>query len=166
MQDFTLMMDKAMEAISTDGAFLTVKNEGIVNTMTIAWGFVGFMWRKPHFITVVRPTRYTNDVLEEGHGAECYTISVPFKGKLKNELTICGTKSGRDIDKSQVVSFTPAKSVASPIVANCDLYYECKLNMVQALEGWLLPPQFAESLYPDRDFHIMYWGEIIECYAG
>ena len=161
--DFTLQLDKGMRELSKNGAFLTAKGDAGVNTMTISWGFVGQMWNKPHFITVVRPQRHTNDVLESG--ADSFTVSIPFDGQLKEALTVCGTKSGRDMDKGTVVSFTPAKTVASPIVAGCGLYYECKITMVQKLDVNLLPPEAAQRFYKD-DFHFMYFGEIMECYTA
>ena len=162
MLDFTLDMAKGMRELSSRGAFLTVKGDGGVNTMTISWGFVGFMWNKPQFITVVRPQRYTKEILDSN--ADSFTVSVPYDGKLKEALDICGTKSGRDIDKSQVVEFIPSKSTASPVVAGCDLYYECRINTAQPMDGSLLPEGIAKTFYED-DFHHFYIGEIVECYG-
>ena len=34
------------------------------NTMTVSWGFAGTMWGKPVVAVVVRPTRYTREVLD------------------------------------------------------------------------------------------------------
>ena len=45
----------AMENLTKRGAFLTVKEGGKVNTMTISWGYVGFSWNKPFFVAMVRP---------------------------------------------------------------------------------------------------------------
>ena len=161
--DFTLQMGKGMAELSSKGAFLTARGDAGVNTMTISWGFVGFIWHKPHFITVVRPQRYTNDILESN--ADSFTVSIPFDGQLKEALAICGTQSGRDIDKGKIVKFMPAKAVASPIVDGCGLYYECKINMAQHMDIGLLMPELAQKFYKD-DTHIMYFGEIVECYAG
>ena len=160
MQDFTFLMDKGMRNLSSKGAFLTVQGNGNVNTMTISWGFIGFMWAKPHFITVVRPQRYTGQILRD---ADSFTISIPFDDQLKEELVVCGTKSGRNIDKSSVVQFIPAKTVVSPIVAGCGLYYECKINLRQQMDGSFMLPEIARQFYKD-DFHIMYFGEITDCY--
>lgn len=161
MLNFTLNLEKGMQELSTKGAFLTVSGDAGINTMTISWGFIGFMWGKPQFITVVRPQRYTKDILDSN--ANSFTISIPFDGNLTEELKTCGTKSGRDINKSNVVEFKPSKTVASPIVAGCDLHYECKINTAQRLDGSLLPPEIAEKFYED-DFHYMYVGEIVDCY--
>ena len=45
--------------VFSKGAFLTTEVKGKVNTMTIAWGSIGFMWGKPVFMAMVRPSRFT-----------------------------------------------------------------------------------------------------------
>ena len=48
-------LEDAMKNLTTRGAFLTVKNNQGVNTMTISWGYIGFSWNKPYFVAMVRP---------------------------------------------------------------------------------------------------------------
>jgi len=161
MIDFTYRLEQGMRELTSTGAFLTVKSAEKINTMTVSWGFAGFMWNKPHFITVVRPQRYTNEFFV--NGADCFTVSIPFGGALKDELNICGTKSGRDIDKSKVVNFVPGKVLDCPVVEGCGLYYECKINLAQQMEGSLLADAVVKQFYKN-DFHFMYFGEIVEIY--
>ncbi len=156
--DFTTNLEQAMKHLSTTGAFLTAKSEDGVNTMTISWGFVGFFWHKPLFIAGVRPQRYTMKILEK---ADSFTVSIPF-GTLKEALTICGTKSGADIDKSQIVQFVDAKSVNSPIVAGCNHYYECAIAHVDTLTESALKPEILK--FYEKDYHKLFFGEIINCY--
>lgn len=160
--DFCLKMDEGMKNLSSSGAFLTVKSaDGKLNTMTISWGFIGYIWENPYFITVVRPQRYTYDLLKN---AESFTISIPFNSDLKNELKICGTKSGRILDKSKVVEFIDSKSVASPVVKGCGIYYECKVEYRQEMDGDAMPEKVAGTFFKNRDFHKMFFGKIVECY--
>ena len=163
MQDFTLCMEKGMRELTSNGAFLTVASNQGTSTMTISWGFVGFMWGKPHFITVVRPQRYTKQLLD--NGADSFTVSIPFDGSLKDELSLCGTKSGKDFDKGAIVHFVPGRSVKSPVVGGCGLYYECRINLSQQLDGSLLPNEIMRKHYKD-DCHFMYFGEITDCYTA
>lgn len=154
-------LNEVMKHLSKTGGFLTVKDaEGKVNTMTISWGFVGYMWNMPQFITVVRPQRFTRDLLAT---ADSFTISVPFGG-LQEQLTICGRQSGRDIDKSGVVKFVPAKYVSSPIVAECDFYYECKIRYQDKLIGEKIPASINKIHY-NADWHDFFVGEIVETYG-
>jgi len=155
-------IDVMMEHFSKNGGFLTVKDaQNRVNTMTISWGFLGFLWAKPHFTTVVRPQRFTREILA---GADSFTVSVPFGG-LKKELQVCGVESGRDIDKSKIVEFVAAKSVASPVVAGCDFYYECKINYEDCLHGEKIPKSINEAHY-NKDWHDFFVGEIVETYGA
>ncbi|MDR1664223.1 MAG: flavin reductase [Clostridiales bacterium] len=161
-QDFTMLMEKGMKELSAHGAFLSVKSGAGTNTMTISWGFVGFIWGKWHFITVVRPQRYTKEILDGG--ADSFTVSIPFGDALKEELAVCGTESGRDTDKSKTVRFIPAGRVESPVVEGCHLYYECRINQIQPLDGSVMPPEVLQ-FYGAGDYHIMYFGEIVSCHG-
>ena len=152
-------MEKMINNFASSGAFLTVKDKnGSVNTMTVAWGFIGYMWNKPHFICFVRPQRYTKGLIDN---AKDFTISVP-DGNLKEELKLCGVKSGRDVDKSTIVSFKPAKATDSPIVADCRHYYECVIHYHDALRDEF-SDEFVKSFYKN-DYHELYMGEIVESY--
>lgn len=155
-------LGNAMENLTKRGAFLTVKEEEKVNTMTIAWGYIGYSWNKPYFVAMVRPQRYTYELIKS---AKDYTISIPFSDDMKNALTICGTKSGRDIDKKKEagIKFVTAKTTDSPIVENCDMYYECKMTYIDKINGEKFPEELKKN-YPKDDYHYLYYGEIIECY--
>jgi len=154
-------LEKVMKHLTEKGAFLTVKAEnGEVNTMTISWGFIGRMWNKPCFVAVVRPQRHTKTVLET---AVDFTVSVPFE-LLEDELKICGTKSGKDIDKSQIVKFIPAKKTKSPVVDGCSAFYECKINYIDAFKEAFIPQDVIDRVYSEGDYHEVFMGEILENY--
>ena len=155
-------LEDAMKNLTTRGAFLTVKNNQGVNTMTISWGYIGFSWNKPYFVAMVRPQRYTYEFLKT---AKDYTISIPYSDGMKKALTICGTKSGKDIDKAKEanIKFLNSKTVSSPIVDNCNMYYECKITYVDRIKK----DKFVDELkknYPIDDYHFLYYGEIVDCY--
>ncbi len=148
-----------MNNFATKGAFLTVKDRnGNINTMTVAWGFIGYMWNKPHFICYVRPQRYTKGLIDN---AKDFTISVPVDA-LKVELKECGVKSGRDVDKSKIVNFIPAKVTDSPVVSGCEYYYECVIHYEDSLKE-KFADDFIKNFYKD-DYHYFYMGEIVENY--
>ena len=157
--DFTKDLSNALKHLTTNGAFLSAKSGDGVNTMTISWGYVGFMWNKPYFLTLVRPQRYTRKILEK---AASFTISIPYE-KLKNELMICGSRSGKDIDKSKIVKFIPAKSVDCVVVDGCDTYYECSIRMIDRIKEENLPKDILDKHYKG-DYHYLYFGEIVDCY--
>lgn len=146
------------------GAFLTVQDNDKLNTMTIGWGTVGYIWRKPIFVVAVRYSRYTYLLLER---SKEFTVSIPLNKDLKKELAVCGTKSGRDIDKFKELNLTPepAKVINTPAIGECDLHYECKVVYQQAMEPALINENVYKDCYPKGDFHVLYYGEIVACYT-
>lgn len=146
------------------GAFFTVKSGDEINTMTIGWGTIGLMWNKPIFIAAVRYSRYTFELLEKTGE---FTISIPFSKNMQKELAVCGTKSKREIDKFEECNLTAekGKKIDTPIIGGCDLYYECKIVYKQAMEPGMLNQEIKKTSYPQQDFHVFYFGEILASYT-
>ncbi|MGL4735944.1 MAG: flavin reductase family protein [Cellulosilyticaceae bacterium] len=155
--------NEAIEAISK-GAFLNVSSGGVDNTMTIGWGAISYMWRKPVFVAMVRYSRYSYDLLEK---ADAFAISVPLHVDLKEALKICGTVSGRDHDKWQAADITKLKAhkVDAPLVGECDLHYECKIIGKTPLSKGMLDDLIDTAFYKDGDYHVLYYGEILGTYV-
>jgi len=153
-------LENVMKHYSSSGAFLTVSDGALTNTMTVSWGNIGYMWDVPYWMVMVRPQRYTHGIIAR---AEDFTLSLPF-GTMKKELDICGTKSGADIDKSKVVEFIAARGVKSPVVNGCDIYYECRIIYRDGFKEANMPDKIARRFY-SNDFHSVYFGEITGMYA-
>ena len=144
------------------GVFLTTQYKGKTNTMTIGWGSIGVIWRKPVFTVLVRHSRYTHELLEKSRE---FTVSIPF-GTMNSELSLCGTKSGRDTDKIAAAGLTaiPGKKLNTPVIKGCKLHYECKVVATQELPAETLTAEINAGCYPDGDYHTMYIGEITASY--
>jgi len=129
------------------GAFLTVKSGNKVNTMTIAWGSLGYMWNRPVFTAMVRYSRYTYELIKD---ASEFTVSFPLKGQLDRTLSVCGTKSGRDIDKFKECSLTLKEGVSTetPIIDDCDLHLECRIVYSQEMNAEKLDGKIKGKLIP------------------
>ena len=161
---FTDGMEQMMDNFYTSGAFFTVGDMDKKNSMTISWGTIGFMWRKPIFMAMIRESRYSNEFLDLG---ETYTVSVPYDKNMKEALGICGSKSGRDTDKEKVANLTYVKgrSVKTPVVEGCQKYYECKIVFKQEMDLENMPEDMKKAFYPENETkHILYFGEIVEEY--
>lgn len=158
------MTKEAFEQLSK-GAFLTTKYKGVVNTMTIAWGNIGFMWKKPIFTVMVRPSRHTYSMIE---GSDNFTVSIPINEDMKKALSYCGTRSGKDVDKFTEcgLELIDAQVVETPIISNCSLHYECKIVARQELKPACIVEEIAESSYHNGDLHTLYYGEIVACYLS
>jgi flavin reductase (DIM6/NTAB) family NADH-FMN oxidoreductase RutF len=145
------------------GAFLTVKDGNKVNTMTIGWGSLGVMWMKPVFTVMVRFSRYTYEMLQD---VGEFTVSVPLNNDSAKALAFCGTKSGRDCDKVKECGLTLRKGekVDTPVIAECELHYECKVIYKQVMEPATLDKDIRKSKYSNNDYHVMFYGEIVSSY--
>ena len=153
-------------AMEKGGAFLTVKGaDGRANTMTIGWAYIGYSWRKPGLVVMVRPSRYSYAMLAE---TGVFTVSVPALGTLGEQLRLCGTVSGRDGDKFALAGLTaaPAQSIDCPIVAECPLHFECRVSYTQDMVPNALNEAIDASCYGQKDYHAMFFGEIVACYEG
>ncbi len=158
--DYMAVAEKAMNQIK-EGAFLTVRAGEALNTMTIGWATIGYVWRKPVFMVLVRDSRHTFGIIEK---AADFTVSVPMTD-MQDAITFCGTKSGRDYDKYKEcgLELVEARKVVSPIINTPGIHFECKIVFKTAMDPAYLDEEY-EELYPEKDYHTLYFGEIRDCY--
>ena len=167
--DYAGEICKAMK----QGILLTTKVNGFVNTMTIGWGHIGIEWGKPIFVAYVRESRHTRQMLE-ANGE--FTVNVPF-GPFDNKiLGVCGTKSGRDMDKIRELglSLEDPITISVPGIKELPLTLECKVIYRQKQDLNAIPDEILSRYYPqdvdgsapgsNRDCHIAYYGEITKAY--
>ncbi|MEN6469686.1 MAG: flavin reductase family protein [Smithella sp.] len=144
------------------GVFLSVRADDAQNTMTIGWALMGVIWQKPMLMVAVRDSRYTFSIIEK---AADFTVSIPA-GDMSKEIAFCGTKSGRDTDKFKMCRLETAdgKTVVSPIIKVAGIHFECKIVYKSAMNPAFLDKKYDQSLYPQKDYHTLYYGEILACY--
>ena len=150
------------------GVLLTTKSGDKVNSMTIGWGFLGIQWGKPIFVALVRESRYTKRLLDENPE---FTVNVPLGEIERNILGICGTKSGRDMDKIQALNLTleAGKTVSVPAIKELPLTLECKVIYKQDQDPAAISPEDDEKFYAkgtknEGDYHTAYYGQITAAY--
>jgi flavin reductase (DIM6/NTAB) family NADH-FMN oxidoreductase RutF len=157
-------MEIAEEAIAKikKGAFLTVQAGDRLNVMTIGWATFGWIWQKPIMMVAVRSSRHTFGIIE---AAEDFTVTIPA-GDMAKEIALCGTKSGRDMDKIKQASLQTSKTreVVSPIIKAQGYHLECRIVYKSAMDPAYLDQDYDSSLYPQKDYHTLYFGEIVACY--
>jgi flavin reductase (DIM6/NTAB) family NADH-FMN oxidoreductase RutF len=144
------------------GAFLTVKAADALNVMTIGWATFGFIWQKPVMMVAVRCTRHTFGIIEK---ALDFTVTIP-SGDMSKATAFCGSKSGKDVDKFKMCKLETAdgRNVASPIIKVPGIHYECKIVYKSAMNPAHLDKNYDKTLYPLKDYHTHYFGEIQACY--
>jgi len=161
--DFSAYTPILIKQLSRGGAFLTVRNEGKDNTMTIGWATAGIIWGKPILTVAVRYSRHTYELLDK---SGVFTVSVPAEKDMRKALAFCGSKSGRDCDKFSECGLAKleGQSVNAPVIGGCGLYYECRVVYRQAMEPALIDSEIDSKFYGSNDFHVLYYGEIVDCY--
>ena len=159
--------NQIMEGVGK-GVLLTTCADGETNTMTIGWGHLGIEWSKPIFIAYVRQSRHTKGLLDKSGE---FTVNIPIGPIDKKILGVCGTKSGRDMDKFKELGLTPVagQTVSVPAIAQLPLTLECKVIYQQDQDLSALNSAYREHSYPagtveENDFHTAYYGEITAAY--
>lgn len=139
---------------------LTAGDRGSCNTMTVSWGQLGTLWNKSVCTLYVRPQRLTFGFVER---EEYFTLSF-LSADQKPALTLCGTKSGRDLDKFAACGFTAAYAdCGAPYIAQAERVLVCRKLYAQDLaKDCFLDPAIAEQCYAKGDFSRVYVGEVIE----
>lgn len=161
--DSTECADMVTKALRK-GIFLTTKAGEKVNSMVIGWGHTGRIWNRPVFVVYVRRSRYTRELLDRNPE---FTVNVPVNGYSKEAFAICGSKSGRDMDKFSEACLTavPAECVSVPAIREFPLTLECRVLYRQEQDASMLPEEIRGQFYQaERDDHIAYYGEIVSAY--
>jgi len=170
INEYAGVITKALER----GAFLTTRDGDKVNSMVIGWGTVGVNWNRPVFAAYVRTGRYTRELLDQNPE---FTVNIPLGEPEKSAIAICGSKSGRDMDKLTACGLhaVPGESVSVPAIREFPVTLECKILYRQIQEPGLLPEALADRFYPqdkgsdvsgsNRDPHVTYFGEIVNAYV-
>ena len=143
------------------------------NSMVIGWGGLGTVWGKNVFTVYVREHRYTKAQLD---ATKEFTISVPLSQPVPAITKVCGTQSGRDVDKETEAQLTLEKPeiISVPGIKEYPLTLECKVLYSQKQELEEIPDDIREKMYPqdvdgtycmaNRDAHTAYIGEIVAAY--
>lgn len=133
------------------------------NTMTASWGHMGAIWGHggglPTTVVYVRPQRYTKEFMDR---EALYTLCF-FSEDYKKDLGYLGRNSGRDGDKLAHTSLTPVFGEGYTYFAEAKVVLVCrKLYRAPILEEGFLDRSIVEECYPNKDFHDMYIGQIVE----
>ncbi len=178
LNDFSLISPEQFTvnpftSIGSDWMLVTAGGRDGWNTMTAAWGGIGFIWRTPAVFVFVRYSRYTYEFMEQNSH---FTLSF-FGPEWKKALDYCGSHSGRDVDKAEETGLTPlfldgvdktdgpeTGGLEINIPATGFLQAERIIAAGKLYSGELSPDNFASmdvhALYPGKDYHRMYIGRV------
>jgi len=145
------------------GVLCTVADEqGRQNILTLGWGLLGPHYHSnPILVIAVAPPRYSWRFLE---ALPEFVIAVP-DDSLKDAVALCGTKSGRDMDKFQAAGLTRVSSVhvKPPSIRECPINVECRVYTKVAPPHMLLTPEHRQR--PLEEQHTIYFAEVVGTYT-
>jgi flavin reductase (DIM6/NTAB) family NADH-FMN oxidoreductase RutF len=168
------MMKRKMDALAhaneitealKKGVFLTTKAGDKVNSMVIEWGHIGRIWNRPVFVAYVRVNRFTRELLDQNPE---FTVNIPINGFDRKAFMICGTQSGRDMDKISEAGLTliDPEAVSVPAIQEFPLTLECKVIYRQEQDASQMPEVIRKQFYSmEQGDHISYFGEIVDAYV-
>lgn len=156
--DIKELKESAAELFDNRWALLTAGNKDAYNMMTVSWGMMGELWNKEVCAVFVRPQRYTFEFTEKG---EYFTLSILPEEMKKSVHSICGSKSGRDIDKVKETGITPYVDGDYVAYEEAEIIICCKKLYAQKMEeSCFVDKSLIEKNYSLRDWHTMYICEI------
>lgn len=155
--NFRDVKENVVSLIADQWALVTAGDENGYNTMTVSWGAVGELWGKDMATVYIRPQRYTEEFLDSN---KYFTVSF-YQDAKKTIHSVCGSKSGRDVDKAKECGLTPCFDENAPYFDEAKIVLVCK----KSAKSQFNPKDFIdgtveEKWYPEKDFHYIYYGEI------
>jgi flavin reductase (DIM6/NTAB) family NADH-FMN oxidoreductase RutF len=156
-------LENGFKLIGKDWMLVTAGNQEKYNMMTASWGGLGIMWHKDTCFIVVRPQRYTREFIEQ---QDTFTLSF-FPEQYRKNLTLLGTKSGREIDKMKESGLTAAFTEQGNVYfEEARIILECKKTYYQDIDPNNFLDPSIEKNYPNKDYHRMYFAEIMNGYMN
>lgn len=149
------LKENYIKLISEEWSLITAGNESGYNMMTASWGFAGEMWGNDAVMAVVRPQRYTMEFIEK---SDYFTLS--FYGDNKAVHKVCGSMSGREVNKTELTGLTPVYDGDSVYFEEARLVIVCKKQYVQPMEEQFFTDRECLKWYDNKDYHYMIIGKI------
>lgn len=153
--------DNPFDLIGKGWMLITAGKMDDFNTMTASWGCLGVLWRRPVAVCFVRPTRHTFSFINR---ADRFTLSF-FGEEYRDILDFCGSRSGRDTDKITETGLEPMDLDGGGIAfEQARLVLHCRKLYSQDFDPKLFRDPAIEELYPEKDYHRIFIGEVEKCF--
>ena len=135
--------------------------------MTASWGGIGWLWNRPVAFVFIRPERYTHDFIER---ESRLTLSF-YKEEYRSILQLCGTKSGRDVDKVKETGLKPVALESGAmtfeqarLTLDCRKLFKSPMAEVNFIDKSILEKWYGSQ--PGGSLHDVYVVEIEGVYEG
>lgn len=151
----------AFKLIGKDWMLICPKDEsksGSINPMTASWGGVGILWNKPVCTLYVRPQRYTYHLCNEN---DVFSVCIPSE-EMRDGARLCGTKSGKDIDKIKECGFNVEDCDGVNYIDGSNIIFICKKLYCDDIKEDKFIENTLLSNYKEKDYHRFYICEILK----
>jgi len=147
----------AIDDIQNKWMLVTAEKDGIANTLTASWGGLGSLWRKKVAFIFIRPSRFTNDFIEQSG-----RFTLTFFNDRKEEMGYLGKTSGRDVpDKIEKAGLHLANVEGNPTFEEGRFMLSCRVLYKDPIEREKFTDvSIDDTLNPNGDRSIIYVGEI------
>lgn len=148
--------DNLIKCFAKEWALVTAGNRDGYNMMTVSWGFAGEMWGEDSVAVVIRPQRYTMEFVDK---SDYFTVS--FYGDRKDIHKVCGSESGREVNKTKKANLTPVVNEKYVYFKEARMVLVVRKQYVHQMSGDAFIDSVArDKWYPDKDYHNMIIGKI------
>ena len=136
---------------------------GKSNTLTAAWGGFGNVCERPTATVYIRPQRYTKKFVDD---SGYFTMTFFDFEKYSKALSYLGSHSGaNEPDKVEKAGLTYTKIENMPTFTEGKYVIICKSFFKQQMEeDAFIDTSIPDQVFPEKDFSVIYLGEIIEAY--
>ncbi len=148
--------DNLIKCFADEWALVTAGNRDGYNMMTVSWGFAGEMWGEDSVAVVIRPQRYTMEFIDK---SDYFTVS--FYGERKDIHKVCGSESGREVDKTKKAKLTPVVNEKYVYFKEARMVLVIRKQYMQQMCGdAFIDTSARDKWYPNEDYHNMIIGKI------
>lgn len=144
-----------IKAIADEWMLISAGDEKEHNMMTASWGFMGEMWGNDCAVAMIRPQRWTMKFVDQ---SDYFALS--FYGGNKAIHKICGSKSGKDINKTEATGLTPVFADNTVYFEEARMVLICKKQYVERLAEENFTDKEPLKWYGEKDYHYMVIGKI------
>lgn len=153
--------DEAEDAFSGFPVVLGTVGGAKDNIITLAMCHV-FSFRPPYIGVGIGPKRFSYGLFKE---SKDFAVNIPSRKMLK-AVEVCGTKSGRKVDKFEAAGLTREKAdkISAPLIAECPVNIECvKVKELETGDhtwfvGEIVAARKDEGYDKNADM-LLYWGD-------
>ncbi len=155
------LTENAVDLIGLNWMLIASGDKEKYNMMTASWGGLGVIWHKPVCFIFVRPSRYTYEFIEKN---DQFSLNF-FTEDYRPILNVCGSKSGRDINKMKECKLTTTAENGTIYFNEARITLVCKKLYYDDLKSDHFLHPIQDNFYKNGNFHRMYIGEILKCYV-